>query len=336
MKKTPKMKDVALLAGVSPMTVSRAFRRDASIGEETRKRVMEAAHSLGYIFDSRASNLRSQRTGFVAAIIPSLNNANFSDTIGALADGLADDDLQLLLSYSNYDVEAEEALIGRLLRRRPEAVVLTGGRHTDLARDMLTNADIPVVETWDLPENPIDGVVGFSNFETAHILVRHLVSTGRRRICFVGGDDAEDTRGADRRRGFIDAVSRLSDVQANVIDVGRAPSVMADGATAARAMMARYPDTDAVIAVSDPVAFGVLSELQRLSFDVPKQVAVCGFGNYDISGVSNPGITTIDVFAKKIGALAAEMVLKGKGDESAEASDHVVRITPELIVRGST
>ena len=79
MPKSPKMADIAKAVGVSPMTVSRAFRQDASVGGATRKRILQVAEEIGYVFDSTASNLRSQRTGFVAVTIPSLNNSNFAD-----------------------------------------------------------------------------------------------------------------------------------------------------------------------------------------------------------------------------------------------------------------
>ena len=82
------MADVARLAGVSPMTVSRAFKADSSVSQATRGAILKAADDLGYVFDSTASNLRSQRTDFVAVTIPSISNADFADTVRGLSDGL--------------------------------------------------------------------------------------------------------------------------------------------------------------------------------------------------------------------------------------------------------
>ena len=156
MKKSVKMADVAAAAGVSPMTVSRAFRSDASVGGATRARILRIADDMGYVFDSTASNLRSQRTGFVATTIPSLNNANFADTVRGLTETLADHDLQDLLGYTDYNTATEERLVGQLLRRRPDAIVVTGGTHTARTRMLLGAAGVPVVEMWDLPDDPID------------------------------------------------------------------------------------------------------------------------------------------------------------------------------------
>ena len=146
-RKAPTMADVARLAGVSPMTVSRAFKRDSSVSDATREAILKAAEEIGYVFDSTASNLRSQKTDFVAVTIPSINNANFADTLRGLSEGLKDRGLQILLGYTDYDVNEEERLVEQLLRRRPEAIVVTGGRHTPRTRRMLENAGIP----WSRP-----------------------------------------------------------------------------------------------------------------------------------------------------------------------------------------
>lgn len=188
MNTKPTMKEVAAAAGVSVMTVSRAFRSDASISDDTRERIRKVADELGYVFDAVASNLRSQRSGFVAVTIPSINNANFADTVGALTSRLDAAGLQVLLGRTNYDMAEEERLIGQLLRRQPEALVVTGGHHTDRARKMMQNAAIPVIETWDLPAPPLGHVVGFSNADAMRVMVAHLTGRGYRKIAFIGGD----------------------------------------------------------------------------------------------------------------------------------------------------
>lgn len=127
MGRTPSMKDLARVAGVSVMTVSRAFRRDGSVGEETRKRIRAAADALGYVFDSTAANLRSQRSRLIAVIIPSLNDANFAATVEATVARGGGAGSQVLPGHSNYDARREEELIEQVLGRRPEAVVVTAG-----------------------------------------------------------------------------------------------------------------------------------------------------------------------------------------------------------------
>lgn len=333
-RKTLTMADVARLAGVSPMTVSRAFKTDSSVSEATRLAILKAADDLGYVFDSTASSLRSQRTDFIAVTIPSINNANFADTVRGLSEGLKARGLQILLGYTDYDMAEEERLIEQFLRRRPEAIVVTGGRHTPRARRMLENAGIPVVETWDLPDDPIGHVIGFSNAQAVRGMVDHFVAKGLTRIAFVGGDASRDTRGADRRAGFIAAMQAWGLDATRLIAVGPPPISMREGAEAMGRLLEDLPDTQAVICVSDLSAFGALTECQRRGVDVPGRLWIAGFGDYEIAGIAVPALTTINPFPRDIGARSAALildVLDGRQDAPAR-----VEITPELLVRQST
>lgn len=323
MKRGPTMKDVAHAAGVSVMTVSRAFKQDASVGEATRKKIRETADTLGYVFDTTAANLRTQRSDYVAVTIPSLNNANFAATVVALTNKLSAEGYQVLLGHTNYDIDREEALITQFLRRRPEAIVVTGGHHTDKTRQVLAGAGVPVIETWDIPQEPIGHVVGFSNEATMQLLVDHLVGQGRRRITFMGGDSESDTRGQDRRAGFQAAMISHGLGSDRVVGSGAPQKPMQKGAHAMGQLLELFPDTDAVICVSDLVGFGALSECQRRGISVPGQIAIAGFGAYDISQVCVPTLTTIDPKPTEIGEATAALVLELLGG-ARDISDRII------------
>jgi LacI family transcriptional regulator, gluconate utilization system Gnt-I transcriptional repressor len=334
LRKTPTMADVARLAGVSPMTVSRAFKADSSVSGTTREAILKAADELGYVFDSTASNLRSQRTDFIAVTIPSINNANFAETVRGLSDGLKARGLQILLGYTDYDMAEEERLIEQFLRRRPEAIVVTGGRHTPRVRRMLENAGIPVIETWDLPESPIGHVVGFSNADAVRGMVSHFVAQGLTRIAFIGGDTSRDTRGADRRAGFIAAMQAHGLDATRLIAAGVPPISMREGAGAMGRLLEVFPDTEAVICVSDLSAFGALTECQRRGVAVPGRLWIAGFGDYEIAEVAVPSLTTINPFPREIGSRTAELILDVLDEKLASPAR--VEIVPALLIRQST
>lgn len=336
MQKPPTMKDVAKATGVSVMTVSRAFKQDASVSADTRNRIRQVAEEMGYVFDSMAANLRSQRSGFIAVTVPTIDNANFADTVGALSARLETAGLQVLLGYTNYDINKEEQLVEQLLRRRPEAIVVTGGTHTDRTRRLLLNAGIPVVETWDLPQTPIGHVVGFSNQAATESIVDHMVGQGFVRIAFIGGDAENDTRGADRRRGFIAAMQRHGLDPARLIGGGLPPISMQKGAAAMCNLLDAMPDTEAVICVSDLSAFGALTECMRRGIAVPAQMAIAGFGAYEISGVSVPTITTTNPFPRDIGLLTAELIISMLSNGAENQTRKIIAIEPEVMPRQST
>lgn len=331
------MADVARFAGVSTMTVSRALKSPDRVSEATRVRILEAVDRLGYVLDQSAGSLSSRRTGFIGAIVPSINNSNFADTARGITDAFEASGQQLLLGYTGYSVEKEERLIASMLRRRPEGIILTGGRHTERARRMLLNAAIPVVETWDLPADPLDMVVGFSNAEAMALLVRTLAARGYERFGYIGGTTERDTRGSQRRTGFVAALKRLSLPHDRLISFGVPPISMEQGAAALVSMLERWPDTQVVMCVSDLSAFGALMECHRRGIRVPQDVAIAGFGNYEISEYSYPGITSLDVGCYEIGNLAARQLIGAiEGGGQVEEPEGMIMTNYHVVERGST
>ena len=302
------MRDLARAVDCSSMTVSRALRGDKTVSAKTRELIHKAASDLGYVYDSTAHAFRTQKSGFVAVTLPSINNANFAETFRGLSDGLDNVAVQLLLGSTNYQVEKEHQLVRQLLARKPEAIVMTGGHHAPETRTLLQNARIPVIETWDLPQSPLGHVVGFSNADAMGLIVRHLADQGRRKLAFVGATPGSDLRGSARREGVIAAARSLGLPEVALVDAGLAPVSMRDGAKAVAQHGAGLLEFDALVCVSDPVAFGVLNECKRLGFDVPDDLAITGFGNFDVAMVSSPRITTISVHANKIGRIVSTVL----------------------------
>jgi LacI family transcriptional regulator, gluconate utilization system Gnt-I transcriptional repressor len=308
------MADVAARVGVSKMTVSRALSRNDSsprrASEALRQRILQACQEMGYVVDQTARSFASKRSGFVAALIPALNNSNFSDTAHGLTAAVEASGLQVLLGYTDYDVPTEERLLRAMLTRRPEGVVLTGGSHTPAARELLQAAGVPVVETWDLLRRPIEHNVGFSNAEATAALVHALHAKGYRRMAFIGGEPESDARGADRRKGFVRALDKLGLDAGRVLEVGRAPVSMAQGAQGVVQALERWPELDVVVCVSDHAAFGALMECRRRGWAVPGRVAIAGFGGFEVGTECHPQITTVALDCAGIGHAAGALLLR--------------------------
>ena len=336
------MADVAAHLGVSKMTVSRALNRTGTSprrdSEVLRQRILRASQDMGYVMDQTARTFSTKRSGFVAALIPALNNSNFSDTAHGITAAVEASGLQVLLGYTDYDIATEERLIRAMLTRRPEGIVVTGGSHTAAARKLLKSAGVPVIETWDLLAEPVEHTVGFSNAEAVGALVRALHAKGHRRIAFLGGVPASDARGADRRHGFEQAMRELKLDPRRTISVGHAPVSMADGAQGVAQLLLRWPDVQAVVCVSDHAAFGALAECQRRGWRVPEQLAIAGFGGFEVAGACHPQLTTVAVDCFGIGRAAGALLLR-----AIDAARAGQRLPPETVVvpyrvelRGST
>jgi LacI family gluconate utilization system Gnt-I transcriptional repressor len=155
------LSDVASLAGVSAITVSRALNTPAAVSPETLERVRSAISRSGYVPNLVAGGLASNRSRLVAALVPTIAGPVFLETIQALTDALAEAGCQLILGQSGYSGAREDALIDAIVGRRPDGIVLTGIMHSSEGRRRLLASGIPIVETWDITPTPIDMIVGF-------------------------------------------------------------------------------------------------------------------------------------------------------------------------------
>lgn len=327
------MTDVAQLAGVSTSTVSRALRKPSAVSPALRARVESAISSLHYVPNSMAGGLAASRTRTVGVIVPSLVNSFFSATIEAMAEGLNADGYQILLGHSGYAPEREEVLVNSFLSWSPAAIVLTGQVHTRGTLQRLLNADLPVVEMWELGDNPLDTLVGFSHRAAGRAAGRHLIDSGRRCMAFVGAALEQDRRATQRSAGFSEVLQE-SGLAAPVVVAMEQRASVAGGARLVTQILAQHPQVDGVFFSNDVLMLGGLFECQRQQVPVPDRLGLIGFGDLDFAACSQPALTTIRPPRREIGTAVATHLLQRFSDPTAAAT--TIDVGFELIARGST
>lgn len=334
---TVTMRDVARAAGVSRMTVSRALKKDSPVSKATRERILQVVRDMNYVPDQMAGSLTTKRSGFVAVLVPSLNNLHFAETVQALTHELEGIDQQILLGCTDYSAEREEQLVETMLRRRPEAIVLSYDGHSDRTLQLLGDAHVPVIELWERPEEPIAHTVGFSNFAAAAQMTRALIDRGYRNIAFLGEGQDDWTRGAARRKGFVHAIQDAGLSAHRLLMIGKPPLSIEDGSAGVSSLLAQYPDTDCIFCVSDLAAFGVLSALKIGGHKVPETIGVVGFGNFEVSRFATPTITTVTVDPIAIGAATGRMIAELLAERDSETRiERQINVDVQLTFRGST
>jgi LacI family transcriptional regulator, gluconate utilization system Gnt-I transcriptional repressor len=180
----PTLDTVALRAGVSPITVSRVQRIPEKVRHSTRARVEAAMAAVGYVPNLVAGSLASARTRTIGVLVPTIANAIFADTVQGLSDEVEPRGYTVILAQSRYDDVQEARMLMALLSRRPEALVMVGSPATPASVELPRRAGIPVVETRDLPAQPIDAIAGFDNRAAGITVARHFAAAGRRRLAF--------------------------------------------------------------------------------------------------------------------------------------------------------
>lgn len=324
--KSATLHDVAREAGVSLMTASRALSNPGLVSAKTIARVHQAVEATGYIPNLLAGGLKSKRSLMVAALVPAISVAQFLPTVQALTETLAAAGYQLILGQSGYDHAREEALLNTMISRRPDAIVVTGLVHSPAARARLARLGIPVVETWDLSDRPIDMLVGFSHLEVGSAIAGFFLGKGWQRLGVATG---YDHRASVRRRGFVSTLGR--DVPTAVVP---APSNLALGRQALGELLRQDPALQAVYCSSDQLAQGVLVEAQARGLRVPQDLAVCGFGDADFAAHLEPTLTTVLIDGAEIGRLAAQLIVDRCRGQSVEP--RVIDLGFRIVERRST
>lgn len=304
--------DVAKLAGVAPITASRALNTPGQVSEEVRRKVAEAIARTGYVPNIAAGGLASSRSRLVAAVVPTIAGPVFLETIRALTESLAERGYQLMLGQSGYAGNREDALLAAIIGRRPDGIVLTGIMHSAEGRRRLLGANIPVVETWDLTPTPIDMLVGFSHAEVGRAVAQYLHAKGRRRLAVVAGDDERAKRRVDAFRAAAQALG-LDEPRTVVVP---APTTLRSGRAALAELMRGRRRIDAVFCSSDLLALGVMTQAQAGAIAVPDRLAIVGFGDLEFAADLHPALTTVRIDGTAIGRQAAQFIVdraEGRG-----------------------
>lgn len=322
--------DVARLAGVAPITASRAVNSPQRVSAQVLQKVRDAVARTGYVPNRLAGGLASARSRLVAAVVPTIAGLVFMRTTQALDEALAEHGYQLLIGQSGYGGNREDALLEALIGRRPDGIVLTGVMHSAAARRRLLASGIPVVETWDLTPTPLDMLVGFSQAEVGRAVAAFLHGKGRRRLAIVLGDDER----AARRLQAYAAQARELGLPAVLPQVVPAPTTTASGRAALGRLLARAPDIDAVFCTSDLLALGVLTEARARGLAVPRQMAIVGFGDQAFAADVEPALTTVQINGAAIGRQAADFILARL--ENRDVPSPVIDIGFSIVERAST
>lgn len=327
----PTLIDVARVAGVSPITVSRALGRPEVVTDATRKRVLEAVRATGYVPNLAAGSLASSRSRLVAIFLPTIANSIFADTVQALTDHLAAAGYQTLLGLTGYRPEQEEALLEAVLGRRPDGIVLTGTEHTQASRERLARVGIPLVEAWDLCERPLDMLVGFSHEAVGQAVATYLLGKGYRRVSVVGIDDP---RGLRRYRSLVAALEgRLeAPVSAQLLP---APATLAVGREGLARLLQAGATGEVVVCSSDTLAQGVMAEAASRGLRVPEDLAVMGFGDLSSAAHTHPPLSTVRVDGARIGRAIAEALLARIAEPASGRQPLRLDVGFELIERSS-
>ncbi|SDS69463.1 transcriptional regulator, LacI family [Nocardioides scoriae] len=323
--------DVARLAGVSVATASKALNGRDQVKAETRVRVVEAAERLSFSPNALARGLLQGRSGTVGLITSDLDGRFSIPVLMGAEDAFGTGSVSVFLCDARGDAIRERHHVNALLSQRVDGLIVVGYQ-TDPRPSLGPDLPVPVVYAYAPSESPDDVSITADNVEAGAMAVEHLLSCGRRRIAHISGDPTY-TAAQDRSRGALRA---LDDAGLSMVGDQTYFGAWTEawGRAAARLVHRQHPDLDAIFCGSDQIARGVLDTLGELGRDVPRDVSVIGFDNWEaIATGARPALTSIDMNLETIGERAAKRLFRAI---DGDAPSGVESVSCRLVTREST
>lgn len=310
------LQDIADKIGITKMTVSRYLRNPDSVAAKTRDKIALAIEELGYIENKAPAMLSKSSSRAIGILLPSLSNQIFASFVQGIEAVTKAHGYETLLAHFSYDALEEEQKIASLLSYQVDGLILTESHHTPRTLQMIKTAGLPVVETMEIPAQPIDMAVGLDHVAASYEVVKRMLDSGKRRIAYFGA--RLDTRTRLRMEGYDKAMLEAGLTPVHVLTEEHSSfSLAQDLLTRA---LAEHPDLDGVFCTNDDIAIGTLLSATQRGIQIPQQLSIVGYNALDIGQSVSPTLTSVDTPRYEIGKKSAELLLaRLKGEEIEES-----------------
>lgn len=336
-KKTPKIKDVARIAGFSTATVSRALSNPDAVAEDTRKVILDAARQTGYRINIAARNLRKQRTGSIVVLVPNLGNIFFSKILAGIEAVMTSNGLSVLVVDTQPGGSRSDVVLDYLHNSRSDGIISLDGNLSDQFLQLYQQNDDnnpPLTFACEWPHSDVYPSVRVDNQKGARLAIEHLANLGHESIGLVNGPE-NNVLTHERRKGALAEITHRC-LKTHPEWTLEGDFSMNSGVQAAQSWLNLKTKPTAMFCASDETAFGFISELHRNGIDVPEEVSVVGFDDIEIASRYIPALTTIRQPRMELGSKAAQMLLHRIESKKSFSQEQSIVLPVQLTQRGST
>lgn len=285
---------------MSVATVSRVLNSPDLVQKATRERVQKTIDALGFVRSAAARAINSGRTQILGALVPTLDNDIFAITLNAMENRLVELGFSLVVATTDEDPEKESRKAKELLDNGVEGLVLTGKSHTNALFEMLERRYIPAVVISCFDKGFRLPTIGYDNHKAATLAYQHLISCGHEDVVIIHGPSESN----DRTQARLDAIAELQG--GHIRRAVETELSVAGGAQAVRRLLDQETECDALLCLSDVMAFGALYELNRAGKLVPEDLSVMGIQDLPAAAETYPRLTTVHLPVQQMGRQAAE------------------------------
>jgi len=338
----PTLLDIAKIAKVAPMTVSRVINDSGYVSSEVRKRVQRAIDKLEYHPNALARSLKSKRTHVIGILLPDIKNPFSAELAGSIQQVMLEKGYTAFISTTEQSVQREQAALSAFFDHRVAGIVVATleTKAGDEALERFIRRGMPIVAVGREPGLPMVDRVTANHWRGAFDAVEHLISLGHKRIAYIGASAAHARR-LKRFQGFADALQehglelREQWIVGPTDDSGPGYSTLSDGYNAMQRLLSRSERPTAIFARNDFTAMGALSAARENGLSIPGDLAIVGFDNVPLSAFTAPPLTTVEQPTAEQGRRAANMLIE-RIEGEVELEHREVTFDCQLIIRAST
>ena len=318
------IKDIAELTGFSKSTISR-YLNNGSVSDKTKKKIKEAIDELGYVPNSYARNLKKTKTNTIGVIIPNFIGYTKNTALNAINIYLKDTNYSMLLSSSNDDMDEEVRIIEEMAGLNVEGIILFASNISKRHKDIIKNLTIPLV----IFGQKLDGFASIiaNDYEAGRLMADYIKTLSHKEISYFDVGKYDQAVG-DRFLGLSDGLkNRNIKINHHHFDFTKKTAYEKAKEILDKEKSSFY------IGATDNIAFGIIEALREKEIRIPDDISVAGFGNYEISSIINPALTTVDFPYEKLGTDAIKSLINQiEGNEK----DVIEPAEARLILRDST
>lgn len=318
------IKDIAELTGFSKSTISR-YLNNGSVSDKTKKKIKEAIDELGYVPNSYARNLKKTKTNIIGVIIPNFIGYTKNTALNAINIYLKETDYSMLLSCSNDDMDEEVRIIEEMAGLNVEGIILFASNITQRHKEIIKTLTIPLV----IFGQKLDGFTSIlaNDYEAGRLIADYIKTLSHKEISYFDVGKYDQAVG-DRFLGLSDGIKdRNIKINHHHFDFTKKTAYEKAKEILDKEKSSFY------IGATDNIAFGIIEALREKEIRIPDDISVAGFGNYEISSIINPALTTVDFPYEKLGTDAIKSLINQiEGNEK----DVIEPAEARLILRDST
>lgn len=326
-----KIKDVAREANVSVATVSRVLNNIPLVNDETKKRVQDAIDRTGYKPNAIARSLKMQKTNTFGIMIPDISQAYYTQVVRGVEDVCNIYDYQIILCNTDSDPAKELTYLNVFLEKQCDGILYIGKSLNEELINTIAESRVPVVLGAITDSDNRLLSVAINNEQASFDITNYLIRNGHQKIAFL--TDEEDTfAGIERRKGYVRALEAES-ISVNKEYERKGKYSIKGGYDLMEGLLKLKDRPTAVVALNDEMALGAIRRVEDEGLNVPNDISIVGFNNFEISEWVTPGITTIAQPMYDIGAIGARMLIKTINNKKDENKS--IYVPHELIIRDS-